>query len=159
MKKNGCGCGCSNGSCGGCCNGGSGSSFVQKFSGLAAADSEGAGTTSYLADRGNGASVGVLSVSTEYPVSLSRKVKHLVVDLQDALVGDATLTVNLTKNGVAVEDAFVSFGGSNPLSGTRRVKLDVHLAPSDTYGLNVVTTGDIAAVLSLSAEIAGKLNN
>ena len=153
--KNGCGCGCKGG-CGGCCGTKGGSSFVLKFSGITIADTGGTGTTAYLADRGLGAAAGGLTVLTEYPVSYSRQAKQLVTLLGGTLVGDATLTVNLLKNGVVAGS--VAYGGANPLTGLRRSKFDVHLGPNDVYGLQIVTTGVIAGSLNLSAELAGKLS-
>lgn len=157
MPRHKCGC-CNKASCNGCCDD-KGSSFVMKFSGITPIDTGGAGTTTYLADRGNGAGAGALTVLTEYPVSLSRRIERLAFELLDPIGVGPTVTLNLLKNGVVVPGAAIVFGGANPLSGVQTLKLDkpVFYGTTDRYGLQVVTTGGLAATLSVSAEIAGKL--
>jgi len=158
MSRNKCGCGCKSGSCGGCCSGKGKDDFIQKFSGIVAADSGGVGTTSYFGDRGVGASAGALTTPINYPASRSRKIERLTVNLQSTVPADASLVFQLVKNGTLVANTAITFSPSGTATGIQSLKLAsaLHLSVEDTYDLVATGTG-VAPLYSVSAEVAGKL--
>ena len=133
-----------------------GSGGLLKFSGTAAAATEGIlPVVSYLEDFGIGLGLGAGIITTEpsYPVAIARELQNLATNLLTFVVPPGgSILIELLKNGVAVPGFAISYGAGE--TGIKTLTAGpVAYAIGDTFDLRVTTAALFAIGVDVSATV------
>lgn len=126
-----------------------------KFSGRALRAADATPVPSFLADAGTGGAAPVITVPPSYPVVRESNARKLTVNLQTALAGAATLTVELLRNGVLVPGFSIAYSAGGTASGVQSVEpAEALFAADDLLDVRTTTTGPLGTELNVSAQLA-----
>jgi hypothetical protein len=132
---------------------GSASGGLLKFSGVAAVSGGLVPVTSFLADTGVGAGIGVLLTPPRYPVAVSHSLRNLATNVQltAPIPPGGSIVIELLKNGVGT-GIFTTYSAGST-GGIKTATGVVSYAIGDTFDLQVTTTNLAEMTVNVSATV------